>query len=65
MKLKLALKSKVVKDFHAARQNCLASFSGLAIVAMPANCVLSAKIKFLREKRSTTQENPAIAVNGC
>jgi hypothetical protein len=32
---------------------------------MPTNCVLSAKIKVLREKRSTTQGNPAIADNRC
>jgi hypothetical protein len=34
-------------------------------VANPANCVLSAKIVFLREERSTTQEKPAIADNSC
>jgi len=34
-------------------------------VAIPANSVLSAKIKFLREKRSTIQEKPAIADNRC
>jgi hypothetical protein len=28
---------------------------------MPANCVLSAKIKVFREERSTTHEKPAIA----
>jgi len=32
---------------------------------MPANCVLSAKIKYFREERSTTQEKPAIARNRC
>ena len=34
-------------------------------IAIPANCVLSAKIKYFREERSTTQEKPAIADNGC
>jgi hypothetical protein len=34
-------------------------------VAIPANCVLSAKINFLREKNGATQEKPAIADNSC
>jgi len=33
-------------------------------VANPANSVLSAKIKYFRKERSTTQEKPAIVVNG-
>jgi len=41
------------------------TFRRYPTVANPANCVLSAKINFLREKRSTTQEKPAIADNGC
>ena len=44
---------------------CGLTFRRYPTVANPANCVLSAKIKFLREKRSTTQEKPAIADNGC
>ena len=34
----------------------LLTFRGFATIAMPTNCVLSAKIIVLREKRSTTQE---------
>jgi hypothetical protein len=41
------------------------TFRRYPTVANPANCVLSAKIIFLREERSTTQEKPAIADNGC
>jgi hypothetical protein len=37
------------------------TFRGFASVAIPANCVLSAKIKYFREERSTIQEKPAIA----
>jgi hypothetical protein len=39
--------------------------SRLVAFANPTNCVLSAKIKFLREKRITTQEKPASATNRC
>jgi len=41
------------------------TFRRYPTVANPANCVLSAKIKYFREERSTTQEKPAIADNGC
>lgn len=41
------------------------TFRRYPTVANPANCVLSAKINFLRENRRTTQEKPAIADNGC
>ena len=41
------------------------TFRRYPTVAKPTNCVLSAKINFLREKRSTTQEKPAIADNRC
>jgi hypothetical protein len=41
------------------------TFRRYPTVANPANCVLSAKIIFLREERSTIQEKPAIADNGC
>ena len=34
----------------------LVTFRGFATIAMPTNCVLSAKIKVFREERSTTQE---------
>jgi len=34
----------------------LLTFRGFATIAMPTNCVLSAKIKVFREERSTTQE---------
>jgi hypothetical protein len=34
----------------------LLTFRGFASVAMPTNCVLSAKIKEFREEISTTQE---------
>jgi hypothetical protein len=39
----------------------LITFRGFASVAIPANCVLSAKIKVFREERRTIQEKPAIA----
>ena len=32
------------------------TFRGFATIAMPTNCVLSAKIKVFREERSTIQE---------
>jgi hypothetical protein len=32
------------------------TFRGFATVAMPTNCVLSAKIKYFREERRTIQE---------
>ena len=35
---------------------CGITFRGFATVAMPANCVLSAKIKYFREERSSIQE---------
>ena len=57
--------SAAAKNFHAERQNCLTTFRGYQSVAKPTNCVLSAKIKFLREKNGTTQEKPAIADNRC
>ena len=41
------------------------TFRGFASVAMTANCVLSAKIKYFREERSSIQEKPAIARNRC
>ena len=41
------------------------TFRGFASVANPANCVLSAKIKYFREERSSIQEKPAIARNRC
>jgi hypothetical protein len=41
------------------------TFRRYPTVANPANCVLSAKIIFLREEIRTTQEKPAIADNGC
>ena len=44
---------------------CRTTFRGYQSVAKPTNCVLSAKIKFLREKISTTQEIQAIADNRC
>jgi len=37
------------------------TFRGFASVAMPTNCVLSAKIKYFREDLRTIQEKPAIA----
>jgi hypothetical protein len=37
------------------------TFRGFASVAMPTNCVLSAKIKYFREVRSAIQQKPAIA----
>ena len=40
------------KDVHNSR----ITFRGFATIAMPTNCVLSAKIKVFREERSTTQE---------
>jgi len=43
----------------------LITFCGYQSVAKPTNCVLSAKINFLREKNGTTQEKPAIADNRC
>jgi len=46
-------------------QKLVLTFRCYPTVANPANCVLSAKIIFLREKRSTTQEKPAIADNSC
>ena len=41
------------------------TFRCFACVGIPANCVLSANINFLREKIRTTQEKPAIADNRC
>ena len=55
--LKLLLKSN--------RGQCGLTFRRYPTVANPANCVLSAKINFLRENNGTTQEKPAIADNGC
>jgi hypothetical protein len=46
--LKLLLKSSSGK--------CGLTFRGFATVAMPTNCVLSAKIKYFREERRTIQE---------
>jgi len=43
----------------------LVTFRGFASVAIPANCVLSAKIKYFREEMSCIQEKPAIARNRC
>ena len=42
--------------FLSTVRHLLVTFRGFASVAMPANCVLSAKIKVFREERSTTQE---------
>jgi len=44
---------------------CGLTFRGYQSVAKPTNCVLSAKIEFLREKNGATQEKPAIADNRC
>ena len=55
--LKLLLKSN--------RGQCGLTFRGYQSIATPTNCVLSAKIEFLREKNGTTQEKPAIADNRC
>jgi hypothetical protein len=40
-------------------------YQGFTTLAKPANCVLSAKIKYFREERSVTQGKPAIARNRC
>jgi len=52
-------------DYSGFFSNYRTTFRRYPTVANPANCVLSAKINFLRENRSTTQEKPAIADNGC
>jgi len=41
------------------------TFRSFATVAMPANYVLSSKIKYFREERNSIQEKPAIAQNRC
>ena len=46
-------------------ERLLLTCRGFASVAIPANCVLSAKIKYFREERSSIQEKLAIAQNRC
>jgi len=55
--------TKIAAEIGNAK--CGLTFRCYPTVANPTNCVLSAKIIVLREKRSTTQEKPAIADNSC
>jgi hypothetical protein len=55
--------TKIAAEIGNAK--CGLTFRGYRSVAMPTNCVLSAKIKYFREERSTTQEKLAIADSRC
>ena len=53
-KNELEFYTKIAAEIGNAK--CGLTFRGFATVAMPTNCVLSAKIKDFREERRTIQE---------
>jgi hypothetical protein len=62
-KNELEFYTKIATEIGNAK--CGLTFRGYPTVVKPTNSILSAKIIFLREERSTTQEKPAIADNRC
>jgi hypothetical protein len=62
-KNELEFYTKIATEIGNAK--CGLTFRGYLSIAKPTNCVLSAKIIVLREKRNATQEKPAIADNRC